>query len=140
MNNDEYVKAAAAYATSIIIPSFVNRLIDELAPDGNCEGHVKMSVLWSVEDRGASVDLPDINGLMNGLAQITSFRFSSGGKYEMAPLTTRTFLPSTHDTIIHASENKVLIAARGYRHIASPHGSWRQHTYIRSFSLSTGGN
>jgi len=140
LNSDEYVKNATGYATEII-PSFVSRMFDELAPDGYCGGHMKMSVLQTVSDASVNVTLPHIDGILNGLAQITTFDVSSERNDLLSSHSpTSVFLPNITETIVHLSGKELLLATRGYRHTANLNGNWRQSTHIRSFSLSTDGS
>jgi len=138
LNNDEYVKNATDYATKII-PSFISRMMDELAPDADCGDHMRMSVLQTVSDASVNVTLSHVNGIMNGLAQIATFDVANNDMLSSSTPTSA-FLPNITEAVVYLSGKKLLLATRGYRHTEILNGSWRQHTYIRSFSLSTDGS
>jgi len=101
---------------------------------------MKISMFHDVSDPSLNVALPHIEGILSGLVQITTFDVANISNHKLKSFATRAFLPSIRDTIIHASENEILLATRGYRHTAKLNGSWQEQTYIRSFSLSIDGS
>ena len=84
LNTDDYVKDAIDYATRTILPSFTDRMMNELGPGNDCEGHMRMSVFQTVSDTSVNVTLSHVDGILNDLAQITSFDVSSNGNNNLS--------------------------------------------------------
>jgi len=73
LNRDEYIKTAVEHAKSIIIPSFVDRLVDEIEDVNTCHDLLQMCMHQTVADKDTNVTLPNIGGIMQGLVDITTF-------------------------------------------------------------------
>ena len=67
LSDDEYIEEAVSYAESKIIPSFVDRLMDNLNidRDGSCSNLMHLSILDAILDNATS-DISDTEFGANG--------------------------------------------------------------------------
>ena len=148
----EYLSEAKLYATSTVIPSFVNQILKEIDSNDKCNDIMRLSLFKSIDENiseDEKISVHAIGALMQGLAQITTFNmdadYTSGTSEndESIPLLnvsdTKVFLPLSYGTNIYASTNVLLVAAKGHKFWKSD-SIWKDNTYIIGFSLNNDGS
>ena len=136
LNRTEYITVATEYANSVILPSFVERMMKEMNETGrNCENILKLSMLrTSDEEQG----VPSVESLLGGFVQITSFDILYDFKLNLEnhvwTNTTGSFVPSATDATVYANDDHLVLANKGYKYSSDSQG-WQPCTFVMAFVL-----
>ena len=143
LSDDEYIEEAVSYAESKIIPSFVDRLMDNLNidRDGSCSNLMHLSILeGSDNNTNTGVAVPDIITILGGLVQITSFDMLAD-ELQRDVIVKNIFVPSLENSIVHIRNATMVMAANGHEYTGLDVGvgTWQQQTFVSVYSLSEQG-
>mmetsp|Transcript_2296 Transcript_2296/g.3520 ORF Transcript_2296/g.3520 Transcript_2296/m.3520 type:complete len:918 (-) Transcript_2296:32-2785(-) len=136
LNRTEYLETSIPYAGALLVPSFIERIMDELGLENNsCGDIVKMSVYRTADDEST---VPSVGSIINGFIEITSFDLHgshSATAFESKTLGSFTAdVADIHGSIMYASGETLVIANRGYQFDSSTK-SWTQNTFVTTFSI-----
>eukprot|EP00979_Chaetoceros_neogracilis_P014987 scaffold5222_cov282-Chaetoceros_neogracile.AAC.2 len=138
LNSTEYLENAISYTGALLVPSFIERIMDELKldSDDSCKDIVQLSVLRTAEDE---TKVPSAGTIMHGFIEVISFDMH--GNHNLTGFESKTLgsftadVAAVHGSIMYASSETLVIANRGYKFDSSKE-SWSQNTFITSFSIS----
>jgi hypothetical protein len=131
-----YLKKAPTYAGALLVPSFIDRVFDEVnLEEQECKNVLRISML-----RQAFVDtsVPKVETPIQGFLEITSFNMQGTHTIEKLEASSIvSFTPNRiygNGSIMYSSTDYLILANRGYGFDAT-RSSWKQFTFITAFSI-----
>ena len=141
LNGTEYQNNAMRYSRSLLIPSYIERLMNETGFKNNtCTDILKLSMFQSTNEDMA---VPTVGSIMDGFMEVMSFSIigdHSNSTFETNSLAS--FVPSNaHSgaTIVYSSSEYLVIGHRGYQFEPPPRNSWVPNTFVILLSLEDSG-
>lgn len=139
MTKVEYTAYATSYAKYNVIPSFVQKFMDEVDVGEQCTNFMQLTMFKS--SSGAQQqkirEMP-VHSIINGMAHVTTFdMLDNYTKEEVNAKSTSILLPSSYNTEVYASTDKLVLATRGQE--ISNETEWLEKTYFQVISLSKNG-
>lgn len=137
MTASQYTMYAKSYATNVIIPTFVDKFMEDANLGNQCSDMLQMTMFHAFDTNSTEpqkiFDSPR-HYMMNGYAQATTFDMQGNHDTDINCTSTSMLLPSTYNTQIYASTDKLVLATRGHR-IHSNGTGWTEHTFVQVLSI-----
>jgi len=136
LNGTEYKANVISYARALLIPSYVERIMEEMGFENDtCKNVLRMSILRKTDQE---ISVPSVGSIMNGFVEVVSFSIlgdHSGSSFDSKNLASFVPTGNGHGTLVYSSADSLVIAHRGYEYEALPRASWVPNTFLMSFSL-----
>jgi len=131
--DEEYIQYVNETAKEHAIPFFIDKLIQELVPDGKTLPNLARICLWQDEDSGTSLEqVAFSDGILNSLAQVNSIDIKSDDS-SIDVSSAGAFLPSSWARFYGATD-ALVIAGQGWKYVPQS-GTSIQATYFLGFSV-----
>ena len=150
LSDEEYITTASEYATTKVIPDFVDRLLTELGEDmdgesidGDCS-HIQQVSLYQTGDVDAITNNWWSGGVFGGLTQITALDLNAINPedYVDTPLPATksvSFVPSSWGTTVYATRDMIFLATEGYDEHPKSQSGFIPSTFILGYSIGGDG-
>ena len=144
LTEEQYVVAAKKLAEEELIPAFVEALVRDLSTNGDLLSNLARVSMWESELPTVSGDLESSifsNGIINSLAQVTSFdmsqpsaELSAESSKDLSVSLSGAFMPTGWGET-YATKDMLMLAGQGWNWDATLGGS-TQTTYLLGFKLT----
>lgn len=132
MSKSEYITAAATHAEETLIPTFVEKFVNET----QCETIHHVTLFQCLDgEQPQKIYKKPYSSIINGFLQVHTFDMNWIGK-ELDSSGTSFLLPNTYFTNIYASADKLVLATRG-QEINSNGTSSTEATFLQMMSLGS---